>query len=262
MRPTRAAVLAVLPLLAAVAASAASTSFGTLAVADGDLARAVSQGLTMAAAGGSDLNAHAELRVLNHQLSTARRLVEQVRDMKSTLEDAPNGAYARYIETELDIQLRVLAQFTESLDETRDAQDASYHTCRRLPEAAQTDCLQPLARHIRRLSQANAPELDRMGTTVLNILSVGKEYDQARAAVAAFIADPFIASLAAARPAILLRKDDQPAYLWADVTSATGRPAWTITVSKVRRGNDPRLSQIPAAFAGYPVQVLDGVVRR
>ncbi len=95
-----------------------------------------------------------------------------------------------------------------------------------------------------------------------NLGNVGKEYDAAKAAVAAFIADPFIASLNGARPAILLRKDDQPAYLWADNLTASLMPVWTITVSKVRRANDPRLSQIPDTFAGYPVQVLDGTVRR
>lgn len=261
MRQSRIVALA-LPLLLAVAASAASTSLGTLAVADNDFARIVAQGVTMASTQGADLNAHAELRVLNHQLGASRRLLEQVRDLKTKLEGAPNSAYARYIEASLDIEIRQIAQFTESLDETRDAQDASYHTCRRLPEASQAGCLQPLARLIRRLSNANAPEVDRIGTVVANLGNVGREYDAAQAAVAAFIADPFIASLNGARPAILLSKNDQPAYLWADNLTANLSPVWTITVSKVRRANDPRLSQIPASFAGYPVQVLDGTVRR
>jgi hypothetical protein len=262
MRLSRAAVIASLPLLLAVVANAASTSLGALAAADGDFARTVAQGMTMATAQGSDLNAHAELRVLNHQLGNTRRLLEQARDLKTKLEGAPNSAYARYIETSLDIEIRQIAQFADSLDATRDAQDASYHSCRRLPEASQAACLQPLARLIRRLSQANVPEVDRIGTVVANLGSVGKEYDAAQAAVAAFIADPFIASLGAARPAILMRKNDQPAYLWADNLTASLMPVWTITVSKVRRSNDPRLNQIPGTFAGYPVQVLDGTVRR
>ncbi len=82
MRQSRTAVLALPLLLLAAAASAASTSFGTLAVADNDFARTVAQGITMASAQGSDLNAHAELRVLNHQLSTSRRLLETLRDLE------------------------------------------------------------------------------------------------------------------------------------------------------------------------------------
>lgn len=263
MRQTRAAVLAVLTLAAPLAAKAASTSNNVPPILSDAL---VASALQMAAVQGADLNAHQQLRELNHRAGAAEGLVSRLRSLRSKLEDAPNNAYGAWLDAKLAPRETEVSRFSDTVDGIRDEMNRAYHTCKDgVPDAAEAECLRPLAARMNRAARSVIdPDLEAYSQVVFDLEAAGRSYDLATGALGAFIATPLIQELNGARPALLIRKDDQPAYLWAATVNAqTAEPNWVITVSKVRRSNDPRLSMIPSVFMDrYPVQVLDGTVRR